>query len=149
MIRKARVGDLEGLLRLYDQLRSGVSLIRRAPTRPDAVHQEALKKLMADKSVHVLVYQSGKKIVGTCTAYILPRLYRGRPLGVLDTIVVDSDSRGHGVGRKLIEEAAQICRKAGCGQVNLTSNTQRVRAHRFYESLGFEPTYIGFRRALQ
>src|SRR5258708_5968275 len=129
MIRKAKFSDLPEILRLYGQLRSGMTLVKKVLARPDEKSQKAMKNVLASKSTHLLVATEGKRIVGTCVAFVLPRVYlQGKNLGILDSIVVDENIRGKGVGSKLIRTAVEICRKAGCGQVNLTSNTQRTRA---------------------
>ncbi len=149
MIREATLKDLPDLLRLYDQLRGGLSVFKKAPTRPNPDMAKAFRRMLSSRDVRLLVWDSGGQVRGTCAAYILPRVYySGKPLGILDTIVVDDRERGQGIGRALIREAVELCKKAGCHQVNLTSNTQRTRAHRFYESLGFEPTYVGFKKML-
>ena len=137
-IRNAKAGDLAALLNLYDHLRGGLAWVKKPPMRADAAHAKALAKLLADKDAHLLVAEDGGKVVGTCTLYILPRVYwTGRPWAVLDSVVVAEDQQGLGTGSKLIKHALSVAKKAGCSQVNLTSNTKRERAHRFYESLGF------------
>lgn len=146
MIRKAKLGDLKALMVLYDHLRGGLSWTKKPPTKLTPAHGRALAQIIKDPRQHVLVAVEGGKIVGTCTLYILPRVYwSGHPWAVLDSIVVGEGAQGKGTGTKLINFAIKLAQKAGCTQVNLTSNTQRVRAHRFYESLGFEATYVGFK----
>jgi GNAT superfamily N-acetyltransferase len=146
MIRKAKPSDLPALLKLYDHLRGGLAWVKKAPTAPNAAHKRALAQIIKDPRQHVLVATERGKVLGTCTLYILPRVYwSGKPWAILDSIVVSEDAQGKGLGSHLIKEAVKIAKKAGCGQLQLTSNTQRVRAHRFYESLGFEPTYVGFK----
>lgn len=146
IIRKAKPTDLDALLKLYDYLRGGLAWVKKAPVVAGPAHKRALAQIIKDPRSHVLVVVQGKKVVGTCTLYIMPRVYwSGQPFAILDSIVVGPDAQGKGTGSKLIKEAIKMAKKAGCSQVNLTSNTQRTRAHRFYESLGFEPTYVGFK----
>ena len=146
MIRKAKTSDLPALMGLYDHLRGGLAWTKTKPTAPVAIHTKALAAMMKTPGCHVLVSVDHGRVTGTCTLYILPRVYyTGRPWAVLDTVVVAEESQGQGQGTRLIKHAIQLAKKAGCRQVNLTSNTQRTRAHRFYESLGFEGTYIGFK----
>jgi GNAT superfamily N-acetyltransferase len=146
MIRKAKLSDLPSLLKLYDHLRGGLSWAKSSPTPVSPAHKRALAQIIKDPRQHTLVTTHKGKIVGTCTLYILPRVYyRGKPWAILDSIVVAEGVQGLGTGTHLIKHAIGLAKKAGCGQVNLTSNTQRKRAHRFYESLGFEPTYVGFK----
>lgn len=146
MIRNARLSDLPHLLRLYDHLRGGLAWSKRKPTAASAKHRQALATIIKDPRLHVLVALSRGKVVGTCTLYVLPRVYwTGKPYAILDSIVVAEEAQGQGTGSQIIRHAIKLAKKAGCTQVNLTSNTKRVRAHRFYESLGFEPDYVGFR----
>lgn len=146
MIRKARLSDLDALVRLYDHLRGGLSYTKRKPMLPTARHKKALATMFKDKHVQILVSESRAKLLGTCTLYMLERVYwQGAPWGVLDSVVVAPEAQGQGTGSQLIRHAIKLCKKAGCSQLNLTSNTQRTRAHLFYESLGFERTYIGFK----
>jgi N-acetylglutamate synthase-like GNAT family acetyltransferase len=145
-IRNAKASDLNSLLQLYDHLRGGLAWVKRPPMSATEGHRRALSQMLKEKNIHILVAEEGGKVVGTCTLYILPRVYwSGKPWAILDSIVVGETAQGQGNGSKLIKHAHAIAKKAGCSQVNLTSNTKRTRAHRFYENLGFEPTYVGFK----
>lgn len=149
MIRKAKLSDLPALLKLYDHLRGGLAWVKKAPTHANAAHKRALAQINKDPHHYTFVATERGKVVGTCTLYILPRVYwSGRPFGLLDSIVVAESQQGQGTGSKLIKHALKVAKLHKCGQVNLTSNTQRTRAHRFYESLGFEPTYVGFKYSI-
>lgn len=146
MIRKARMNDLPALMHLYDHLRGGLSYAKRKPMEVTERHKKAMAQMIKDKHAHLLVVESHGKVVGTCTLYVMQRVYwQGMPWGILDSIVVAEDAQGLGLGSKLIRHAIKLCKAEGCSQLNLTSNTQRTRAHIFYESLGFERNYIGFK----
>ena len=43
------------------------------------------------------------------------------------------------------QQAIERCRERGCFLVQLTSNKQRLDAHRFYDRLGFEATHEGYK----
>lgn len=146
MIRKARMSDLPALMHLYDHLRGGLGYVKKKPMAVTTQHKKALAQMLKDRHSQVLVVENRGRVVGTCTLYILDRVYwQGKPWGILDSIVVAEEAQGLGLGSILIRHAIKLCKKAGCVQLNLTSNTQRTRAHIFYESLGFERSYIGFK----
>lgn len=94
-IRKAGLKDLKELIPLYDHLRGGLAWVKKPPMKTSPAHEKALKQMLGDKSIHLLVGEEGGKIVGTCTLYILPRVYwSGRPWAVLDSIVIGEDVQG-------------------------------------------------------
>ena len=55
----------------------------------------------------------------------------------IEDIVVDTASRGHGIGGALIRAAIDIAMKRGARTVDLTSRHSREPAHRLYKRLGF------------
>jgi GNAT superfamily N-acetyltransferase len=61
---------------------------------------------------------------------------------------VRSDLRGQGLGGALFAWAVEQARERGCALVQLTSNKERVDAHRFYGRLGFVATHEGFKLRL-
>jgi GNAT superfamily N-acetyltransferase len=44
-----------------------------------------------------------------------------------------------------MESVISLAKEAGCYKIMLTSDLRRERAHKFYKSLGFEPSAYGFR----
>jgi len=44
--------------------------------------------------------------------------------------------------------AVDQARERGCNIVQLTSDTDRTDAHRFYEQLGFTASHLGFKLSL-
>jgi GNAT superfamily N-acetyltransferase len=45
--------------------------------------------------------------------------------------------------------AVEESRRLGCGLVQLTSNSERPDAHRFYRRLGFQQSHYGFKLKLE
>lgn len=68
--------------------------------------------------------------------------HRKRAIGRITSLVVDEDVRSNGIGAALVERGEQILRDLGCGLVEVTSNGKRVRAHAFYERLGYDKTSV-------
>jgi ribosomal protein S18 acetylase RimI-like enzyme len=62
---------------------------------------------------------------------------------------VSAACRGLGIGERLIRDAIDRSRAAGCALVQLTSDNSRRDAHRFYERLGFVASHAGFKLALR
>lgn len=132
-IRKAVDGDLVAVLALYSQkdLDDGKIL-----------ELEDARKLFAkfrdypDYDLYVAV--DGDRVVGTFELLIMHNLaHLGRPSGVVEDVVVSSDCRSRGVGRRMMRHAMDVCRERGCYKMALSSNAIRTDAHRFYDNLGF------------
>jgi len=66
----------------------------------------------------------------------------------IESVRVTSALRGQGVGHLMFADVEARARKAGCRLIQLTMNTVRDDAHRFYTGIGFEPTHTGFKRVL-
>ena len=75
-------------------------------------------------------------IVGSLTLafYRIPTGLQAR----IEDVIVDSESRGKGIGALLTETALEKARAAGAKAVGLTSRPAREAANRLYTSLGFE-----------
>ena len=49
----------------------------------------------------------------------------------------------------MLADAETRARAAGCRLMQLTMNAGRSDAKRFYERMGFTPSHVGFKRALE
>ena len=139
-IREAEESDLPAVLALYAQPdmdgENGLTeaealvLFRRMRTYPDY-------------KVYVAVL--GTEIVGTYALTVMDNLaHRGSRSGLIEDVVVSDNLQGQGIGRQMMRDALNRCREAGCYKAALSSNLKRERAHRFYESLGFEKHGFSF-----
>jgi GNAT superfamily N-acetyltransferase len=64
-------------------------------------------------------------------------LLEASDLAVINGLVVDERRRSGGIGASLVEAAERWARDRGATAILVRSRSTRVRAHRFYERLGY------------
>jgi len=113
-----------------------------------ALYRSALHEIN-EGAGEVLVAELGVEVVGVCQLIVFRHLHRrGGLCAEIESVHVQADHRGAGIGTILIGEAVERARALGCYRVQLTSNRARDDAHRFYERLGFEPSHVGYKLML-
>ncbi|AVV41611.1 GNAT family N-acetyltransferase [Streptomyces sp. ID05-04B] len=106
----------------------------------------ALDRLTADPNQRLVVAVREGRVVGTLQLTIVPGLSRrGATRSIIEGVRVHADERGSGLGTRFIEWAIEESRKENCQLVQLTSDSTRTDAHRFYERLGFTASHVGFK----
>lgn len=100
------------------------------PPRNQAAQTIPVKLAMEDDLFLVAEDQSGRVIGTTMAGYDGHR-------GWLYAVAVSPGHQGEGVGKRLVEEACQRLREAGCIKVNLQVRAGNSAVQTFYESLGF------------
>lgn len=107
------------------------------PADPAAV-AERLCLLTPSATDAVFVAEMYGRIAGVVHAAASRHLHVAHAIGRICTLVVAEGARGAGIGTELVAAAEEFLRGLGCGAVEVTSNVKRERAHRFYESIGYE-----------
>jgi GNAT superfamily N-acetyltransferase len=98
----------------------------------------------------VVVADAAGDVVATLQLTYIPGIARrGGTRAQIEAVRVRGDLRGRGIGGALIAWAVGQARKRGCALVQLTSNKERVDAHRFYGRLGLVATHEGFKLRLR
>jgi GNAT superfamily N-acetyltransferase len=123
----------------------------RGRETPDdlAPYQAAFARVAADPNQHLTVAERDGRPVGVLQLSVIPGLSRrGATRSVIEAVRVHRDARGTGLGTRLMEWAIEESRRLGCTLVQLTSDSARTDAHRFYERLGFTGSHIGFKLQL-
>lgn len=99
-----------------------------------------------DSNNRLIVADLVGKVVGCMQVTIIPQLtFKGGRRLQIEGVRVDKAARGQQVGRAMVNWAIDFARAKGCHLVQLTSNKHREDALRFYESLDFQPSHIGFK----
>lgn len=126
--------DLEGIMDLYEVLNPG-----------DAIASvEQLKRVweqvMSNPELYrYAVVEEDGKLLATSNITIVPNLTRaGRPYAVIENVVTHPSARRRGFGRETMELLMDFAKEKDCYKVILLSSSNRIEAHRFYESLGFD-----------
>ena len=143
-IRKAFQTDIPTLLELYRVFDHADD------PQPDLQAAEAIfARMQTYPNYSVYLAERDGEIVGTFALLIIDNLaHRGMSAGVVENVVVSPQTQDQGIGKEMMEHAMQLCAEAGCYKLVLSSNIISKRAHRFYESLGFEKYGYSFRGEL-
>ena len=96
----------------------------------------------------VLVAVEGDRLLGVIALHWTPMLHLAAPLARITVLVVREDTRGTGVGRRLVDAAAALARNAGCGHLELTTGLRRTDAEAFYRAIGFTESSVRLVREL-
>ena len=105
-----------------------------------------------DRSEHQLlaVADDGGTVVGCLQLTFIPGLSMiGLTRGQIESVRISRSRRGRGLGQRMVEWAIAQCRSRGCGLVQLTMDKQRGETLRFYGSLGFVASHVGFKLKLR
>ncbi len=118
------------------------------PPLPDS-YRRAFVDIKRNDHCEVFVAELDGRVVGTYQLQFLPNLSnRGRWLAQIESVHVDENLRGQGIGEQMLRRAVDDARARGCFRLQLTSNKSRGDAHRFYERLGFVKSHEGMKLAL-
>ncbi len=145
-IRRATVVDIKPILDLMatDSFRETAEKV----TEENAyVYEKAFHLIDGDPhQLLAVVDDSQDNVVGTMQLTFIPGLLReGGWRCNIESVRVNPGIRGNGLGAEMMRWAIDQARARGCRLVQLTSNSERVRAHRFYERLGFTRSHYGFK----
>ena len=146
VIRRARAEDVPQLISLLIQ--DAIRVLDEAPP-DDPIYRKAFAAIDADPNQLLLVGSSGEEVVATAQLTFLQYLmHRARPTCLIEAVRVSSRRRNQGLGARLMKAAIDEAKSRGCARVQLTTNKQRLDAHRFYERLGFVASHEGMKLQL-
>ena len=145
-IRPATPDDLEAILTLtaedsmhyYDE-----------PAEVTDNQRAAIEEIIADQHQDLLVGELDGAVV--CTAQVTWMRMLAADGGLycqVEAVRTSAARRGQGIGAALMAYIEDEARRRGAARMQLTTNRDRVRAHAFYERLGFVGSHIGMKKYL-
>jgi len=109
----------------------------------------AFREIEADTNNELVVAELEGEVVGTLQLTFTPSIsFHGGKRCTVESVRVDEKLRGKGIGREMMLWAIERAKEKGCISMQLTTNNDRLDAHRFYENLGFSRTHIGMKLKL-
>ena len=146
IIRLATEADIPCIIELYQELNTTPYQTRhdRSPSTEEC--RRVFAEISAFPRHELVVAEESGNVIGTLVLLIVPNLSHGAlPWALVENMVVTHRYRHRGVGKMLMDFVLKRARNAGCYKTTLSSNKKRRSAHRFYRSVGFESSAIGFR----
>lgn len=134
-IRRATTDDVDALLALRHEVAAeGVWIGAEVPLDLEgdrAKHLDSIERMEAGERTVFLVAVRGSQIVGS--------LHVGEGIEGIGDLGMNlaADARGHGLGRRLMDEAISWATLAGLHKLALQHWPWNHRAHRLYEKVGF------------
>ncbi|ANA79132.1 GNAT family N-acetyltransferase [Paenibacillus glucanolyticus] len=127
------LGKAAGLFNQYrqfykrdDDLSGAEQYIRERLTQGDSVIY-----LAVSKTADTLVPAGYVQLYPSLSSLSMSRIW------ILNDLFVDSDYRGHGIGRKLLDQAKMHAVQTGAKGLTLSTQLHNLKAQRLYESAGY------------
>jgi len=146
--RDARESDLPLLVAmLTDDALGAQREDSSIPLKQD--YLSAFRYIESDPNNELVVVESDDTLVGMLQLTFIPYLsHQGSWRCLIESVRIQSQFRGMGMGTKCFEWAINRAKQKDCNLVQLTSDKKRPRAIRFYETLGFQASHEGFKLKL-
>ncbi|SFO59809.1 Acetyltransferase (GNAT) family protein [Geodermatophilus obscurus] len=145
VLRRAVVADLPAVVALLTDDPLGAT---REAAGPEP-YERAFAAVDADPAHLLVVADDGGMVIGTLQLSFLPGLSRGGALRAqVEGVRVAAAARGRGLGEAMLRWCADEARRRGAALVQLTTDTRRADAHRFYERLGYVASHVGMKLEL-
>ncbi|GAB4025239.1 GNAT family N-acetyltransferase [Spirosoma gilvum] len=146
VFRKATRQDVPIIVQLLANDKLGQLRENYADPLPEA-YFSAFDNINADPNQELIVAENEQQeLVGTLQLSFIQYLtYRGGIRAQIEAVRVREDTRGEGVGQKMIEWAIERARLRKAHIIQLTTDKQRPDALRFYEKLGFKASHEGMK----
>lgn len=110
----------------------------------------AFEKIRNDANHELIVAEWDGGVIGTLHLIFLPSIsYQGGLRAQVESVRVDTNYRGQGVGNQMMKWAIERAKERGAHVVQLTTHLSRKDAHRFYERLGFKGSHLGMKLSLK
>lgn len=145
-IREAGPADLEAILELTAE---DSQHYFDEPDHVTESQRAALAEITADAHQQMLVGEIDGAVV--CTAQVTWMRMLSSDGGLycqVEAVRTASARRGEGIGAALMEHVEDSARARGAARIQLTTNRARIRAHSFYERLGYEASHVGMKKYL-
>jgi ribosomal protein S18 acetylase RimI-like enzyme len=133
-IREARSADLPALGKLFDEYRQFYKL----PTNVDKATGYLKARLAAGDSVVLVATDESEQLLGFTQLYPTWCSLLAAPVYVVYDLYVAPSARRGGIGRALLEAAAERGRRDGKLRMTLSTAKTNLNAQSLYESLGWE-----------
>ena len=140
IIRDAKLTDAPALAALMSEL--------GYKTTP-AEMRRRLKSILCDDNYRTLLAEVDGKVCGMIGALAHASYEHNDPSGRILALVTLSSARRRGIGRALIAATEKEFAQRTVTRVSLDTRLTRKDAHKFYESLGYEPNGWRFVKQLQ
>lgn len=142
-LRPAHDDDLEYLLKILPVLDNGETLLSLNAIRA------IFATIKANSNQYLFVAEQNAELVGALILVIVQQFsHAGGKSLIVEDVMVSQSHQGQGVGRQMMQFAADFGRKHGCYKINLCSGKARELAHEFYRKLGYQQHGISFLLAL-
>ena len=148
LIREAQADDLEAIVRLHEEDSLGSHGDAWLPeTKP--AYEDAFAAIARSADNQLFVAIDGDRVVGTFQLTFIPNLTgRGALRVKVESVKVSSARRSQGIGAQMMMHAETMARARRAKLLELTSNSKRTDAHRFYERIGYDQSHKGFKKRL-
>lgn len=83
--------------------------------------------------------------VGRAFLYLLYNDLHEAPFGFVEDVFVDTQYRGQGIGKALVEAVIEEAKKEKCYKLICTSRHAKQKLHGWYQQLGFSEHGVEFR----
>ncbi len=143
-IALATIEDIPQLCVLLESLFS--QEIEFKPNRE--IQSEGLSKIISNPEVgEIIVARQSSTVIGMANLLYTISTALGGQVAILEDMVVLPDSRGQGVGSKLIDYCLEIAMHKGCKRITLLTDSDNAGAHKFYQKYGFiRSSMVTFRK---
>ncbi len=145
LIRPAQEKDIPAIVGLFSDDILGKTREASTIDIPKSYY-DAFHNISQDTNQLLIVLEKDKKVIGTLQITFLTHMsHQGAKRALIEGVHVAKDYRSQGIGAVMMEWAINKAKEQHCRFVQLTSNKQRMNAHRFYCKLGFENSHEGFK----
>ncbi|AEG94343.1 GNAT family N-acetyltransferase [Ramlibacter tataouinensis] len=131
-VRQATIHDVPALVPLFD----GYRRFYKRPSDPAGAHAFLLERFQHAQSVIFLAFDNEQalgftQLYPSFSSAAMARIY------ILNDLFVREESRGIGIGKALMQAAAEFARAAGAVRLTLSTAVTNTHAQGVYESLGW------------